>query len=587
MKMPMLDQPKRRAETVSVFGGYDARDRRGTEGFSEVENLSSSAYPALSPRSRRGTVDTALGDGDTVAAISVGERLCYVHGSCFIADDNPTYSGGGETHTRIVDLGLQGTPDTRIVMMGSYAVIFPDRKYVSLSDMTDNGSIDAEKTSSSATICPCPLGEPDAVIIISAASPEASCDYWLDTSGGTDILRFRSGGEWQEVQAAGVRITVGGSIPFSEGDGVSITASDALCGGLLPDSAVIASVGTGSVVIPGSIDKHAEKAAVKLSRKMPKCDIVFECGNRLWGCRSGTDEGGRQVNCIYASALGDFRNWNVFEGLSTDSYALTVGSGGEFTGAAAYMGYPHFFTENAIHKVYGEYPSLYSLRSLTCPGVQKDCGDSVAAAGGILYYKSRRGIYAYDGSLPTFVGDALGTDVYDCAVGGALGEKYYVSMRGSNGRYSLFVYDSRKRLWHREDNTAVRQFASIEGELYYTERNNKAVIRSVGGSGITDSEPVRWYAVSGAISGSMGEHEYLSRLILRIAADQGASVGISVRYDSRGEWQELGTVGADEPRSITLPILPRRCDHLHLRLSGRGYARITMLTMISERGSIY
>ena len=77
-------------------------------------------------------------------------------------------------------------------------------------------------------------------------------------------------------------------------------------------------------------------------------------------------------------------------------------------------------------------------------------------------------------------------------------------MRGSNGRYSLFVYDSRKRLWHREDNTAVRQFASIEGELYYTERNNKAVIRSVGGSGITDSEPVRWYAVSGAISGSMG-----------------------------------------------------------------------------------
>ena len=81
MKMPMLDQPKRRAETVSVVGGYDARDRRGTEGFSEVENLSSSAYPALSPRSRRGKVDTALGDGDTVAAISVGERLCYVHGS--------------------------------------------------------------------------------------------------------------------------------------------------------------------------------------------------------------------------------------------------------------------------------------------------------------------------------------------------------------------------------------------------------------------------------------------------------------------------------------------------------------------------
>ena len=587
MKLPMLSVPKRRAETVTVFGGYDVRDRRGAEGFCEEENISSAAYPALAPRPPRGTVDTALGETDSVAAISAGNRLCYVHDRYFIIDDNPAYSSGSETHTRVVDLGLQGTQDTRIIMMGSYAVVFPDRKYVCLNDLTDKGSIDAEKTAASALICPCPLGEPNAVITISATAPKTDCDYWLDTSGERDALKFKSGDEWQEIQAAGIRITVGGSVPFSEGDGISITADSSLCGGMLPSSAVIASVGSGTVVIPGSIDRHAKGAAVVLSRKMPKCDFVFECGNRLWGCRSGTDNSGRQVNSIYASALGDFRNWNVFEGLSTDSYALTVGSGGDFTGAAEYMGYPHFFTEGAIHKVYGEYPSLFSLRTLTCPGVQKGCGDSLAAAGGVLYYKSRRGIYAYDGSLPTFIGDALGSGAYDNAVGGGLGERYYVSMRDRGGRYSLFVYDSRKRLWHREDSTAVRQFAAVEGELYYTERDRKTVIRSIGGSGIPDSEPVRWYAVSGAISGSTGEHSYLSRIILRIDAERGASVGISVRYDSRGEWQELGTVGTEEPRCITLPVLPRRCDHLHLRLRGRGYAKVTMLTLISEQGSIY
>lgn len=587
MRSPRLKAPVRRIKATTVFGGYDVRDRSGTDGFSEMENLCSSAYPALSVRGARGTVDTALGATDTVAAISVGERLCYVHDRFFIVDDNPTYSEGNATHTRVIDLGLQGSPDTRIVIMGSYAVIFPDRKYVCLDELSDNGDIDAEAYSAGAEICPCPAGEPDANIKISASAPESACDYWLDTSGDRDVLRFLTAGEWKELTVSGIRISLGTALPFSEGDGVGISADASVCGGMLPDAAVIESVGVQAIIIPGSIDRHASGVAVTVSRKMPDCDCVFECGNRLWGCKSGADENGKRVNCIYASALGDFRNWNVFEGLSTDSYALTVGTGGEFTGAVAYMGYPVFFTENAIHKIYGEYPALFSLRSLTCPGVQKGCADSIAAAGGVLYYKSRRGIYAYDGSLPTFIGDALGDEAYDSAVGGGLGEKYYVSMKDSGGRYSLFVYDSRKRIWHREDGTAVRQFASVEGELYFTEKDNTCVIRSVGGSGVSDSTPVLWYAVSGAISGSMGEHGYLSRIILRVSAEPNASVSVSVRYDSRGDWQELGTVCSYESRSFSLPVVPRRCDHLHLKLRGRGNARISMLTLISERGSIY
>ena len=50
MKMPMLDQPKRRAETVSVFGGYDARDRRGTEGFSEAGRSTRRSATAIPSR---------------------------------------------------------------------------------------------------------------------------------------------------------------------------------------------------------------------------------------------------------------------------------------------------------------------------------------------------------------------------------------------------------------------------------------------------------------------------------------------------------------------------------------------------------
>ncbi len=64
-----------------------------------------------------------------------------------------------------------------------------------------------------------------------------------------------------------------------------------------------------------------------LSRDVPDMDYVCVNENRLWGCRGDT---------VYASKLGDPKNFNVFEGLSTDSYAADVGSAGDFTGPARF-----------------------------------------------------------------------------------------------------------------------------------------------------------------------------------------------------------------------------------------------------------
>ena len=84
---------------------------------------------------------------------------------------------------------------------------------------------------------------------------------------------------------------------------------------------------------------------------MPDVDILFESGNRLWGARFGPtkyiaserDNYGsiglvkRTLNEIYASALGDLKNWRVYQNVSTDSYAASVGSDGEWTGGADYI----------------------------------------------------------------------------------------------------------------------------------------------------------------------------------------------------------------------------------------------------------
>lgn len=73
--------------------------------------------------------------------------------------------------------------------------------------------------------------------------------------------------------------------------------------------------------------------------EMPDLDYIIESGNRLWGCRY---DAANKINEIYASKLGDFKNWNSFSGLSTDSYAVSCGTDGKWTGAVTYYGYPLF-----------------------------------------------------------------------------------------------------------------------------------------------------------------------------------------------------------------------------------------------------
>ena len=58
-----------------------------------------------------------------------------------------------------------------------------------------------------------------------------------------------------------------------------------------------------------------------------------------------------------------------------------------------------------------------------------------------------------------------------------------------------------------------------------------------------------------------------------------------MRCDDETQWQSAGTVSSLGLRSFTLPVLPRRCDRLRLRLTGSGAFRLYSLSRILERGS--
>ena len=66
----------------------------------------------------------------------------------------------------------------------------------------------------------------------------------------------------------------------------------------------------------------------------------------------------------------------------------------------------------------------------------------------------------------------------------------------------------------------------------------------------------------------------LLAVLLRIEAAPGTLLTLSVQYDSDGVWRDAGAFRARAKCTVTLPLVPRRCDHFRLRLQGVGAWRL-------------
>ena len=325
---------------------------------------------------------------------------------------------------------------------------------------------------------------------------------------------------------------------------------------------------------------------VSMERRVPELDFVTECDNRVWGCNS-------RENVIYGCKLGDPTNWFSYRGIAADSYAVTVGSDGAFTGAASCMGYALFFKENTLHKLYGSKPSDFQLSSLRCRGVAKNAARSLCVLNETLYYLSPDGVMAWDGSLPTKVSGALDAaklSNVQSAVGGALDGRYYLHISRENAR--LLVYDTEKGLWSEEDVCSC-DMTSTGGQLYLWD-----------GQALWAADPTRepdWQSTDGVetdipfelVTGDVGldgtEQRYLSRLTLRLDAECTSTVEVAVSYDG-GAWETVASLAAQgSRRSYDLPFVPRRCGSLRLRLRGKGQITLRGLvrTIAPAKGKLW
>lgn len=593
MYFPTLNARPRSAQSMDVFAGYNHNVRIQENEFYDMKNLTSDQAPVLAPRKGRGLYVT----GSNVQGLIAKDSLCWIDGSEFVINEYR------------VDMGLSTDPEMcpkQLISMGAYVIIMPDKKYFNTVDFSDYGSIEAEVTTQTdVTFIPCRLDgtemKPDYIQPTPPAEP-ANMALWMDTSSTPHSLKQYSSGTntWVGVETTYVKISCPGiGAAFREYDGVKISG---LSGALTADEAgsevtnaqqlqalegshILYGCGEDYILVIGILDTMTNITnAVTVSRKMPAMDFIIENDNRLWGCRYGLNNEGEVVNELYSCKLGDFKNWNVFMGISTDSYAVSLGSDGQFTGAITHAGQPLFFKENCLHKVYGQIPANFQVQTTACRGVQKGCSRSLAIVNEILFYKARHAVCSYDGSLPVEASAALGEERYEKAVAAAHGNKYYISMtKTGTGERRLFVYDMAKGMWHVEDDLPAYLFCSCRDELYCATEDNRIV--AMLGSGEQYEETVPWMFETGILGASLPDKKYLVKLNIRLVLEVGSSLNILAQYDSVGPWVNLGFITGTDLRSFSIPVKPRRCDHLRLRVEGEGKGMVFSITKTYSHGS--
>lgn len=569
MKLPVMNVIKQKTEGVTSFTGLDHRPKPRTTAFYDMRNMSGDQLPVMSTRKKRAYLRTLLKPNGMIAH----DSLCWVDGTDFYY--------GGEIVGKVKD------SEKQMVRMGAQVLVFPDNKCYNTqtNEWSDLGARIRTEEEVVCYLCRADGGRYTYTASSTAPAEPASGMYWLDKSEVPHVLRSYSTaqGMWISIPTVYTRIEATGiGKPFEQLDGVTISGmtNEALNG-----SFYIVSKGDDWIVVVALIDEqHEQTERVTVERVIPQMDFVCELDNRIWGCSNAKHE-------IYACTLGDPTNWNQFIGQATDSYAVTVGTSGDFTGCAPHMGGVWFFKEDCMHHILGYKPANFQLDTTTSRGVQKGSERSLVSVNETLLYKGRRDVCRMGNALPSPISDALGDAKYRDAVAGADGKRYYLCMRDEEGCPHVMVYDTESGAWIAEDELDVRWFAAVGGELYMLCANGQ--LWSVSGGGVSEygaedahaEEMIEWMLDTGDLGVDDPYNRYISGIQMYCGCELGTQVMLDVRYDAEKAWKEVFHSNPATTRSMTIPYVPHRCRTIRLRLRGQGAFRLYQIVRRIEQGS--
>ena len=301
MRLPRILEFSDEESVTTRFLGVNYSDASSEEELTDAENLSTRAFPLIAPRRARQLVHKLTAPQGMIA-----------HEKLFFIDDGDLYWGGVKVEGASVSQG-----EKTLAAIGAYIAIFPDKVLFNTQTLSLEPMENRVQTQEKATVSLCADaggGAFSAVPVSSDAAPQEPADgaLWIDTSDSVSVLKKWSAqsGMWASVTQTYVKIAAAGiGAGFSQYDGVTIEGA-----GTLDGDYSLEGCKKDFIVVTALIDApYQTEGAVTVARRVPDLSLVLGFENRLWGCSA-------DGHTIYASKLGDAKNWNCF----MKPYPLTI-----------------------------------------------------------------------------------------------------------------------------------------------------------------------------------------------------------------------------------------------------------------------
>lgn len=600
MSYPALQTVSRAEQRTDTFRGYNHTLNARDGEFYDCLNLTTKYYPIFSSCKATSTFRSF---GGTLQGVIYKERLWYVLSN--------TLYGEGVGATALSGLS---DGDKQMVSMGAYICIFPDGAYYNTMVENDYGFMECRFDYSTSEdykdwkIETC--DENGTVYNVQSEGSNAPANptdgqYWANTYPQRELKKWNASlSSWETVTSVYNKITFLDDDEFElaakykDGDKIFIYSGGFVINEERTINKVDREYSIGSeypqrtfLIIKGvaMTAKEYSQAELWLIRNVPVMDYVCECNNRLWGCRYGSKRvngvisENSHVNELYCCALGDFRNWYKYEGISTDSWTASLGSDGPFTGAVSFNGSPLFFKDRRVHQVTISPTGAHRVNDVELYGVAEGSYKSLCSSNDILYYLSDNGVTAYQGGITEKISTALGEDRLMSGVFCSDGNFLYCSVYNhTQNENMLFVYDIKRKLWSRKDCPAIKF-------IFNADENVQAItwdsMIEISENSMSRPYVDNWFCETGYIGYEITGHKYISRFNVRCQIEAGASIEMYIEYDSSGVWCFAGRITADLTRSYKFPVKPRRCDHMRLRLQGTGGVKIFSISREVAKGS--
>lgn len=274
---------------------------------------------------------------------------------------------------------------------------------------------------------------------------------------------------------------------------------------------------------------------------VPDADFITAHGNRIFGV-NGTK--------IFASAAGSYVDYDLDTATDFDEnnawYSATQ-SGGDFTHICTYGGRPVAFKADMLYELYNS-KNPYRPKEISKIGTFS--GKSVHEVDSTLIYANKDGIYAYGGSYPYCISDAV-IDRKKIA-----GGKFKYGVAGSHeGRYfireplvnendkpvnannkPILVFDTATKTWSVTNvfDHEICYFAECDGGLYAALDDGKIYRMDTG-----NKESTVWYFETPVITEGTADRKVLEKIQLVAKFRTAGFVNVSVKYDN-GEYKEIG-----------------------------------------------